>query len=79
MQKEDLLKRMRLFVTLTTVAFVVLVVGLLIQFGFIAYYHNQMTELQERNAQIEKAIEDLQYELDYWGPNGEGSKDEAFK
>ena len=75
MQKEDLLRRMRLFVTLTTVLFVVLVVGLLVQFGFIAYYHRQMTTLQERNAKIEKELGQLQDEYDYW-TKGEGSKDQ---
>lgn len=75
MQKEDLIKRLRLFVTLTTVVFVVLVVTLLIQFGFIAYYHTQMKNLQNDNASIKKELEDLKKDQDYWGPDGEGGKD----
>ena len=79
MQKEDLIKRLRLFVTLTTVAFVFLAVVLLMQFGFIAYYNNQMQSLREENARIEKAIEDLKKEGAYYGDGGEGEHDAGMK
>ena len=75
MQKEDLIKRMRLFVTLTTMAFIVLVVGLLVQFGFIAYYHGRMTELREDNARMQQELEDLKKDGPYYGAGGEGSAD----
>lgn len=65
MQQEDLLKRIRLFATITTVAFVVLVVTLLIQFGFIAYYHTQLTELSKDNVAMQQEIEDLKAEIEY--------------
>ncbi len=77
MQKEDLIKRMRLFVTLTTVAFVVLIVTLLIQFGFIAHYHTEMKHLQDRNAEIQNDLEDLQKAFDYW-EKGEGKEDQTI-
>lgn len=75
MQKEDLIKRLRLFVTLTTVVFVFLVVTLLVQFGFIAYYHTTMKNLQNDNAAMKKELEDLKKDGAYWGDGGEGGKD----
>ena len=60
MQKEDLLKRLRLVVTITTVAFAVLIVTLLIQFGFIAHYHTQINKLQDDNVTMQEEIQDLQ-------------------
>ncbi len=65
MQQEDLLKRIRLFATMTTVAFVVLIVTLLIQFGFIAFYHNQLTNLERNNIQMQEEIEELRAEIEY--------------
>ncbi|MCQ2382176.1 MAG: hypothetical protein MJ054_02625 [Clostridia bacterium] len=65
MQKEDLIKRLRLFATITTTVFVVLVVTLLIQFGFIAHYHNQIKQLQDHNSAVQQEIEGLEKELDY--------------
>ena len=56
MQKEDLLKRIRLFATLTTVAFAVLIVTLLIQFGFITYYRSEIKQMQQENAQMREEI-----------------------
>ena len=73
MQKEDLIKRMRLFVTLTTVAFVLLVVILLVQFGFIAHYNSEMKRLQDRNGNLQSELENIQKELDYI--RGEYGKD----
>lgn len=66
MQQEDLLKRIRLFATMTTVAFVVLVVTLLIQFGFIAYYHTQLSDLERNNVQMQEEIKELQKEIEYY-------------
>ena len=66
MQKEDLIKRIRLFATIITVAFVVLVVTLLVQFGFIAHYHTQMNDLEKRNAKMQQEIENLQKDIDYY-------------
>jgi len=65
MQQEDLLKRIRLFATMTTVAFVVLIVTLLIQFGFIAFYHTQLTNLEKNNIQMQQEIEELRAEIEY--------------
>lgn len=63
MQKEDLLKRLRLVVTITTVAFAVLIVTLLIQFGFIAHYHTQINKLQDDNVAMQEEIQDLKDEI----------------
>ncbi len=77
MQKEDLIKRMRLFVTLTTVAFVVLIVTLLIQFGFIAHYHTERNNLQKENAEIREQLSKLESEKQYV-ENGEYEKDKGI-
>lgn len=66
MQKEDLIKRIRLVATITTIAFVVLVVTLLIQFGFIAHYHTKMNDLENHNAEMQQEIEDLKQEITYY-------------
>lgn len=72
MQKEDLIKRIRLVATIATVAFVVLIVTLLIQFGFIAHYHTQVTELEERNAEMQEEIEDIKKEIEFYkNPNNQ--------
>ena len=63
MQKEDLIKRIRLVATIITIAFVVLIVTLLVQFGFIAHYHSQMNELEKSNAEMEEKIKELQDEI----------------
>ncbi len=65
MQKEDLLKRIRLFATLSTIAFVVLIVTLLIQFGFITYYRSEIKQLQQDNVQMQEEIEDIKKEIEY--------------
>ncbi len=65
MQKEDLIKRLRLFATITTVVFVVLVVSLLVQFGFIAHYHTEMKRLQDRNDTLEEEIKGITEDLEY--------------
>ncbi|MCM1404439.1 MAG: hypothetical protein NC133_02995 [Prevotella sp.] len=65
MQKEDLIKRMRFFVGLTTVAFVVLIVALLVQFGFIAHYHTERNQLQKENAAIREQLSQLESEKEY--------------
>lgn len=66
MQKEDLIKRLRLFAAITTTLFVVLIVTLLVQFGFIAYYHNQVKHLQDRNDELSQEIKDIKDELEYY-------------
>ena len=73
MQKEDLLKRIRLFATLTTVAFAVLIVTLLIQFGFITYYRSEIKQMQQENAQMREEIQEIKDEIDY--ANGAGKND----
>ena len=65
MQKEDLIKRLRLFAAVTTTLFVILVVALLVQFGFIAYYHSEMKNLQDRNTELQQEIDDIEKELAY--------------
>lgn len=69
MQKEDLLKRMRLVVTITIVVFVVLVVTLLIQFGLIAHYHTEMKQLSDRNEEMQQEIENLKKDYDFYHKN----------
>ncbi len=76
MQKEDLLKRIRLFATLSTVAFVVLIVALLIQFGFITYYRSEIKQLQQDNVQMQKEIEDIRKDIEY--VNGEYKDDSSI-
>ena len=66
MQKEDLIKRLRLFATITTTLFVVLIVTLLIQFGFIAYYRNEVNRLHESNEELTKTVEDLEHNVNYY-------------
>lgn len=76
MQKEDLLKRIRLFATLSTVAFVVLIVALLIQFGFITYYRSEIKQLQQDNVEMQKEIEDIRKDIEY--VNGEYKDDSSI-
>ena len=66
MQKEDLLKRLRLFAVITTTVFVVLVVTLLVQFGFIAHYHAETKRLEDRNAELQRAIDGLEKDIEYY-------------
>lgn len=66
MQKEDLIKRIRLFATIATTAFVFLIVTLLVQFGFIAHYHTEMSELEKRNAEMQQEIDGLKAENEYY-------------
>lgn len=73
MQKEDLLKRIRLFATLTTVAFAVLIVTLLIQFGFITYYRSEIKQMQQENAQMREEIQQIKDDIEY--VNGEYKDD----
>ena len=63
MNKEDLIKRIRLFVIITTVTFVVLVVTLLVQFGFIAHYNMEMKRLQRENEAIQEEIKHLEEQI----------------
>ena len=65
MQKEDLIKRMRLIAAVATTVFVVLVVALLVQFGFIAHYHAEMKKLQDRNTEMQAEIDGLEQDLEY--------------
>lgn len=77
MQKEDLIKRLRLFAAITTTVFVVLVITLLIQFGFIAHYHTEMKRLQDRNTELEQEIDGLEQDIEYIKnkyPHDEGMK-----
>lgn len=66
MQKEDLLKRLRIFATVTTVVMVLLVVGLLIQFGLIAYHNTELTRLRQANTARQNQIAQLEKELEYY-------------
>lgn len=66
MQKEDLLRRMRLVVTITVAVFAVLVVTLLIQFGLIAHYHTEIKRLTDRNEEMQQEIENLKQDDDYY-------------
>ena len=74
MQKEDLIKRMRLIAVITTTVFVFFVVALLEQFGYIAYYHTEMKKLQDRNTEMQQQIDNLDQELEYV-KNGEYQQD----
>ena len=65
MQKEDLLKRIKIFAAVVTTAFVVLVVGLVIQFGFIAHQNTELARLKQGNADKQAQIIDVERELAY--------------
>ena len=65
MQKEDLLKRIKIFAALVTTAFVVLIVGLVIQFGFIAHQNAELARLKAGNAAKQEQIVDIERELEY--------------
>ena len=65
MQKEDLIKRLRLIAAITTTVFVFMVVALLVQFGFIAYYHSEIRELHNHNTELQQSIDDLETELEF--------------
>lgn len=66
MQKEDLLKRIRLWATLITTAFVVLIVALVIQFGLIAHNNAELTRLRSENAAKRALIENTDKENAYY-------------
>ena len=66
MQKEDLLKKIRLWATIITTAFVVLVVGLVIQFGLIAYHNTELARLQADNAEKQELVENLHKDQAYY-------------
>lgn len=65
MQKEDLLKRIKIFAAVVTTAFVVLIVGLVIQFGFIAHQNTELARLKSGNAEKQEQIVDIERELEY--------------
>lgn len=65
MQKEDLLKRIKIFAAIVTTAFVVLIVGLIIQFGFIAHQNTELARLKSGNAEKQEQITDVERELEY--------------
>lgn len=65
MQKEDLIKRLRLFAAVTTTLFVIMVVALLVQFGFIANYHKEIHDLHNHNEEIQQEIKNLQQDIEY--------------
>lgn len=77
MQKEDLLKRLRLFAVITTTVFVVLVVTLLVQFGFIAHYHAETKRLEDHNAELQRAIDGLEKDIEYY-QSDEYQRDKAI-
>lgn len=66
MQKEDLLKKIRLWATIVTSAFVVLIVALVIQFGLIAYRNTEMARLQAENAAKQERVENLHKDQAYY-------------
>ena len=65
MQKEDLLKRIQIFAAVVTTAFVVLIVGLVIQFGFIAHQNTELARLKSGNADKQAQITNVERELEY--------------
>ncbi len=65
MQKEDLIKRLRLIAVITTTLLVVLVITLLVQFGFIAHNHQEIKRLQDRNTELQREIEGLENQKKY--------------
>lgn len=66
MQQADLLKRLKIITTVATLAFVVLIVALLVQFGLMAYYHSTLTDLQKNNAAKEAELQQLKDNLAYY-------------
>lgn len=73
MQKEDLIKRLRLIAVITTTLLVVLVITLLVQFGFIAHNHQEIKRLQDRNTELQREIEGLENQKKY--NEGDGKTD----
>ena len=65
MQKEDLIKRLRLIAVITTTLLVVLVITLLVQFGFIVHNHQEIKRLQDRNTELQREIEGLENQKKY--------------
>ncbi|MBO4823405.1 MAG: hypothetical protein J5580_02450 [Clostridia bacterium] len=77
MQKEDLIKRLRLFAAVTTTAFIILIVALLVQFGFIAYYHQEINNLHHHNEALQQEIKDMESRIAY--ANGAEAEDEKTR
>ena len=75
MQKEDLVKRLRLFAVLTTTLLVFLVVTLLIQFGFIANNRKKIQDMHNDNAALQQEIDDIEHQANYQGSD-EQKKDQ---
>ena len=66
MQKEDLLRKIRLWATVVTSAFVVLIVALVIQFGLIAYHNSERARLQTENAAKQELVDSLHQDQAYY-------------
>lgn len=66
MQKEDLLKKLRLWATVITAAFVVLIVALVIQFGLIAHNNTELARLQTENAAKQETVDNLHKDQSYF-------------
>ncbi len=65
MQKEDLLKRIRLFATVVTCTIAVLVVGLIVQFGMIAYTNSEKMKIKADNITNQQILDDTEKNLEY--------------
>ncbi len=65
MQKEDLVKRLKIFAAVVTTAFVVLIVGLVIQFGFIAHQNTELARLKAGNEAKRQEIIEIEREVEY--------------
>ncbi len=65
MQPEVLIKRLKIFAAVVTTAFVVLIVGLVIQFGFIAHQNAELARLKADNQTRREQIVDAEREAEY--------------
>ena len=71
MQKEELLKKLRLWATIITSAFAVLIVSLIFQFAIISNNNKLAAEIQAANAAMRQDKEGCDKDKDYAG-NGYG-------
>jgi anaerobic C4-dicarboxylate transporter len=70
MQKEDLIKRMRLWAVAITSTFAVVIVALVCQFAVIAYNAQLKADMERQNALKQQQINYAQQDQNYWENQG---------
>ncbi len=76
MLKEDLIRHLRICAIIIVTTFIVMVVSLLVEFGFIANYHSEIRKLEQRNEEINQEIENISKEIEYL--KNEGKEDQSI-